>query len=92
MSVKAKRTMQRCRQRCQRTRPKQEGAVDVGNVDAGRVCCEFEDAGNGCGVERGGNKNGGAREGKLADVRQRCSKRQYLSRRRVEKQRQCNNI
>jgi hypothetical protein len=36
----------------------------------------FDDAGNGRGVERGGNGNGSWREGELADVRQRSSKRQ----------------
>jgi hypothetical protein len=36
---------------------------------AGRVRCTFEDANNGCGIERGGDNNGGAREGKLADLR-----------------------
>ena len=77
---------------CRRTRPKQEGTVDVGNAAAGRVCRAFEDVGDGCCVERGGNKNGGAREGKLADVRQRCCKRQYVSRRRIEKRRRCNKI
>jgi hypothetical protein len=66
--------------------------MDVGNAAAGRMCRAFEDAGDGRGVERGGNKNGGAREAKLADVRQRCRKRQYVSRRRVEKRRQCNEI
>ena len=66
--------------------------MDVGNAAAGRVCRAFEDASDGRGVERGGGENGGAREGKLADVRQRCRKRQYVSRRRVEKRRQCNKI
>jgi hypothetical protein len=90
--AKAKRKMRRPRWKCQRTRPKQEGAVDVGNAGAGRVCHAFEDAGDGRGVERGGDENGGAREGKLADVRQRCRKRQYVSRRRVEKRRWCEEI
>jgi hypothetical protein len=35
----------------------------------GRVRCAFEDTANGCGVERGGDNDGGAREGKLADLR-----------------------
>ncbi len=66
--------------------------MDVGNAAAGRVCHAFEDAGNGRGVEREGDENGGAREGKLADVRQRCRKMQYVSRRRVMKRRQCDEI
>ena len=66
--------------------------MGIGNAAAGRVCRAFEDAGNGRGIKRGGDENGGAREGKLADVRQRCRKRQYVSRRRVEKRRQCNKI
>ena len=70
----------------------QEGAVDVGNAAAGKVCRAFEDAGNGRSVERGGDENGGGREEKLADVRQRCHKRQYLSRRRIEKRRRCDKI
>ncbi len=70
----------------------QEGAVDVGNAATGKVCCAFEDAGNGRGVGRGGNENGGAREGKLADVRQRCRKRQYVSRRCIKKRRRCDKI
>ena len=44
-------------------------AVVVGNAATGRVCCAFEDAGNGRSVERGGAKNGSVREGKLVDVR-----------------------
>ena len=43
--------------------------MDIGNAATGRVCRAFEDAGNGRGIGRGGNKNGGAREGKLADVK-----------------------
>jgi len=35
--------------------------VAVGNAAAGRVRRAFEDASNGRGAERGGNKNGGAR-------------------------------
>ncbi len=70
----------------------QEGAVDVGNAATGKVCRAFEDAGNGRGVERGGDENGGARMGKLADVRQRCRKRQYMSRRHIEKRRRCDKI
>jgi len=42
--------------------------VAVGNAAAGRVHRAFEDARDGRGAERGGNENGGAREGKLADV------------------------
>ena len=41
----------------------------------------FKDAGNGRGAERGGDDNGGAREGELANLRQRCRKRLHLSRR-----------
>ena len=66
--------------------------MDVGNAAARRVCRAFEDAGDGRGVERGGNNNGGVRECKLAVVRQKCRKRQYVSRRCVEKRRQCNEI
>ena len=81
MLAKAKRKIWWRRWTCQRTRPKQEGAVDVGNAAVGRVCRAFEDASNGRGVERGGNKNSSAREGKLANAKQRCRKRQYVSRR-----------
>ena len=77
---------------CQRTRAKQKGAVAIGAAATKRVHRAFEDAGNGHGVERGGAKNGGAREGKLVYVRQRCRKRQYLSQRRIKKRRQCNKI
>jgi hypothetical protein len=52
----------------------------------------FEDAGDGGGIERGFNKNGGAREGKLADVRRRCHKRQHMSRQRVKRLRRCYKI
>ena len=47
----------------------QEGAVDVGNAAAGKVCRAFEDAGNGRSIERGGDENGGVREGELVEVR-----------------------
>ena len=40
----------------------------VGNAAARRVHHAFEDASDGRGAKRGGDKNGGAREGKLADV------------------------
>ena len=90
--AKAKRKMRRRRRTCQRTKPKQEGAVDISNAAAGRVCRAFEHAGNGREVERGGNENGGVREGKLADVRQRCRRRQYVSRRCAKKRRRCNEI
>ena len=73
-------------------RPKQEGAVDVGNAATRRVCHAFEDPGYGRGVERGGDRNGGVREGKLVDVRQRRRKRQYVSRRHIEKRRRCDVI
>jgi hypothetical protein len=75
-----------------RTRVVQEGTVAVGDAAAGRVRRAFEDAGDGRGAERGGDENGGAREGKLADVRQRCRKRQYVSWWRVKRQRQCNKM
>ena len=61
---------------CWRTRAVQEGTVAVGDAAAGKVRRAFEDAGDGRGTERGGDENGGAREGELADVRQRCCKRQ----------------
>ena len=60
----------------------------VGNAAARRVHRAFEDAGNGRGIERRGNKNGAAREGELADVRRRCRTRQHVSRRRAEAVRQ----
>ncbi len=41
----------------------------LGDAAAGRVRHAFEDAGDGCGAERGGDENGGAREGELADLR-----------------------
>ncbi len=53
----------------------------VGDAAAGKVRRAFEDAGDGRGAERGGDENGGAREGKLADLRRRCRKRQHVSRR-----------
>jgi len=53
--------------------------VAVGNAAAGRVCRAFEDAGDGRGAERGGDENGGAREGKLADLRQRCRTRLHVA-------------
>ena len=46
-----------------------KGTVAVGNAAAGRVRRAFEDAGNGHGAERGGDKNCGAREGELANLR-----------------------
>ena len=33
------------------------------------MCCAFMDAGDGCGIEREGNNDGGAREGKLVESR-----------------------
>ena len=51
------------------TRAIQEGTVAVGNAAAGRVRRAFEDAGDGRGAERGGDNNGGAREGELANLR-----------------------
>ena len=53
----------------------------VGDATAGRVRRAFEDAGNGRGAERGGDDNGGAREGELANLRRRCHKRLHVSRR-----------
>ena len=73
--AKAKRTMQRCWQMCWRTRAEREGAVAAGNPTAGRMRHAFEDTGDGRGVKREGDNNGSAREGELADVRQRCQKR-----------------
>jgi len=61
--------------------------VALGDAAAGRVRHAFEDAGDGCGAERGGDENGGAREGELADLRRRCRKRLHVSRRRVERRR-----
>jgi hypothetical protein len=42
--------------------------LDVGPQEAS-MCCAFMDAGDGRGVEREGNDDGGAREGKLAESR-----------------------
>ncbi len=64
----------------------------VGDAPARRVCHAFEDAGNGCGIEREGDKNGSVREGELADVRWRCRKKQHISQWRIEWWRQCNKI
>ena len=52
----------------------------------------FEDAGDGRGAKRGCDENGGAREGKLADLRQRCRKRQHVSRQRIKRWRRCNKM
>ena len=49
----------------------------VGDAAAGKVRRAFEDAGDGRGAERGGDENGGAREGELADLRQRRRKRHW---------------
>jgi hypothetical protein len=49
------------------TRAVQEGTVAVGDAAAGRVRPAFEDAGDGHGAKRGGDDNGGAREGELAN-------------------------
>ena len=51
----------------------------IGNAAAGRVRCAFEDAGNGRGAERGGDENGSAREGELANLRQRSRKRLHVA-------------
>ena len=64
----------------------------VGNAAARRVHRAFEDAGNGRGIERRGNKNGAAREGELADVRRRCRKKKDMSRGHVQRRRQCDRI
>ena len=53
----------------------------VGDAAAGRVRRAFEDADDGRGAERGGDDNGGAREGELANLRRRCRKRLHESRR-----------
>ncbi len=74
------------------TRAVREGTVAFGDAAAGRVHRAFEDAGYGRGAERGGDKNCGAREGELADVRRRCRKRQHASRRRVERRRRCDKM
>ena len=50
------------------TRALQEGTVAVGNAATRRVRQEFEDAGDGRGAERGGDDNGGARDGELANM------------------------
>ena len=70
----------------------QKGTVAVGDAAAGRVCRAFEDASNGRGTKRGGDKNCGAREGELVDVRRRCRKRQHASRRRIERRRRCDKM
>ena len=57
----------------------QKGTVAIGDAAAGRVRRAFEDAGNGRGAERGGDENGGAREGELVDVRRRCRKRLHVA-------------
>ena len=62
------------------TRAVREGTVVVGDAAAGRVRPAFEDAGDGHGAERGGDDNGGAREGELANLRRRCHKRLHVSR------------
>jgi hypothetical protein len=74
-------TMRQRRRTCWRTRAVQEGTVAVGDAAARKVRRAFEDAGDGRGAERGGDENGGAREGELADLTQRCRKRQHVSRR-----------
>jgi hypothetical protein len=63
------------------TRAIQEGTVAVGDAAAGRVRRAFEDACDGRGTERGGDDNGGAREGELSNLRRRCRKRLHVSRR-----------
>ncbi len=66
-----------------------KGNSDHWRCHAGRVRRAFEDAGNGRGAKRGGDENWGAREGELADVRQRCRKRQHASRWRIKRRRRC---
>ena len=85
-------TMQWPRRTCWRTRAVRVGTVAVGNATAGRVHRAFEDTGDGCGAEKGGDENGGAREGELADVRRRCRKRQHMSRRRIKRRRRCDKM
>jgi hypothetical protein len=85
-------TMWWCNCTCWRTRAVQEETVALGDFTTGRVRCAFTDARDGRGVERGGDENGGAREGKLADVRQRCRKRQHVSRRCVQRRRRFNKM
>ena len=80
------------RRTCWRTIAIQKGTVAVGDVATGRVRRAFEDAGDGRGAERGGDENCGAREGKLADVRRRCRKRQHASRWHVERRRRCDKM
>jgi len=53
--------------------------VAVGDAAAGRVRRAFEDAGDGRGAVKGGDENGGAREGELADLRRRCRKRLHVA-------------
>ncbi len=77
---------------CWMSRAVREGTVAVGDAAAGRVRRAFEDAGDGRCAKRGGDENCGAREGKLADVRQRCRKRQHASRRHVERRRRCDKM
>jgi len=74
-------TIRRQRWTCWITRAVREGTVAVGDATAGRVRRAFENAGDGRGAERGGDDNGGAREGELANLRQRCHKRLHVSRR-----------
>ena len=84
--AKAKRTMQRRRQTCWRIRANQEGPAVVGGAVAGRLHGAFKNAGDGRGVERRGDENGGARKGELTVVRQRCCKWQHMSWWQVKKQ------
>ena len=77
---------------CWRMRAVREGTVAVGNAAARRVHRAFEDAGDGHGTKRRGDKNGGARESKLTDVRRRCCKRQNVSRWCFERQRRCDKM
>ena len=63
------------------TRDLQEGTVAVGDAATGRVRHAFEDAGHGRGAERGGDDNGGAREGELANLKRRCRKMLHVSQR-----------
>ena len=61
------------------TRAVQEGTVAVGDAATWRVRRAFDDADDGRGAERGGDDNGGAREGELANLRRRCRKRLHVS-------------
>ena len=52
-------------------RLERKGAVAPGNAAAGRVHHEFEETAMAAASRGGGDKDGGKREGELADVRRR---------------------